>query len=310
MQHRVERRAIGVAGHLADRGFDRKTRDPLDQILARLAIGDQLGDRDALEAVLGGEGLDLRPDHHRAVVVGEFADDRRRTLAGKPTQVDRRLGVAGAHQHAAFARDQREDVAGADEVARPHVGIGERAHGVAALLGGNAGRHAVLDVDRDGEGGAERRVVHRHHRRELQAARFVAGQRRANDAAAVADDERHLLGRAQRGGDDHVAFVLAIVVVGDDDDLAARDRLDGLADWIRHVRSPIERARAVEKVVRRHRAARLGDGCAAPSRATPRRRRRGRTASPPRAKRRSAARNRARFTPERTSQSASFMAAS
>ena len=209
--------------------------------------------------MLGGEGLDLRPDHHRAVVVGEFADHRRRTLAGEPAQVDRRLGVAGAHQHAAFARDQREDVAGADEVARPHVGVGERAHGVAALLGGDAGRHAVFDVDRDGEGGAERRVVHRHHRRELQAARFVASQRRADDAAAVADDERHLLGRAQRGGDDHVAFVLAIVIVGDDDDLATRDRLDGLADWIRHVRSPIERARAVEKVVRRHGAARLGE---------------------------------------------------
>ena len=141
----------------------------------------------------------------------------------------------------------------------PMLRIGERAHGVAALLGRDAGRHAVFDVDRDGEGGAERRVVHRHHRRELQAARFVAGQRRADDAAAVADDERHLLGGAQRGGDDHVAFVLAIVVVGDDDDFAARDRLDGLADWICHVRSPIERARAVEKVVRRHRAARLGE---------------------------------------------------
>ena len=103
MQHRIERRAIGVDGHLADRRLDRKARDPLDQILARLAIGDEVGDRNALEPVLGGEGLDLRPDHHRAVVVGEFADDRHRRQAGEPAQIDRRLGVAGAHQHAAFA---------------------------------------------------------------------------------------------------------------------------------------------------------------------------------------------------------------
>ncbi len=208
--------------------------------------------------MLGGEGFDLRPDHHRAVVVGELADHRRRLEAGEPTKIDRRLGVAGAHQHPALARDQRKDVAGADEVARAHVGVGERPHGVAALLGRYAGRHAVLDVDRDGEGGAKRRVVHRHHRRQLQSARVIAENRRANDAAAVTDDERHLLGGAGRGGDDHVAFVFAIVIVGDDNNLAARDRLDRLANWIRHVRSPMDCARAVKEVVRRHRAARLG----------------------------------------------------
>ena len=191
-----------------------------------------------LRLVLGGEGLDLRPDHHRAVVVGEFADHRDRRQSGELAQIDRGFGVAGAHQHAAVLGDQREDMAGADEIARAHVAVGERAHGVAALLGGNAGRHAVLDVDRDGEGGAERRVVHRHHRGEMQPPRVVGGQRRADDAAAVADDEGHLLGRAERGGDDHVALVLAVVVVGDDDDLAARDRLDRLADVMRHVGFP------------------------------------------------------------------------
>ena len=88
----------------------------------------------------------------------------------------------------------------------------------------------MADVDRDGEGGAERRVVVGDHRREMQPARVFQRQRRADDAAAMADDEGHLLGRAERRGDDEVAFVLAVVVVGDDDDLAARDGLDGLGD--------------------------------------------------------------------------------
>ena len=59
-----------------------------------------------------------------------------------------------------------------------------------------------LHVDRHREGGAERRVVGRHHRIEPQPARLVGRQGRADDAAGVADDEGHLLGRAERGRDD------------------------------------------------------------------------------------------------------------
>ena len=213
---------------------DREGAEPLDELLARLPVGDEVGDRDAAQPVLGGEGRDLRPLHHRAVVVGELADRRDRRQPGEPAEVDRGLGMAGAHEHAAVLGDQREDVAGAHEVGSAHVVVGERPHGVRALLGRDAGRQAVPDVDRDREGGAERRVVRRHHRIEAQPARLRDRQRRADDAAGMADDERHLLRRAQRGRDDEVALVLAIVVVGDDDDLAAGEGLDGLGDGIGH----------------------------------------------------------------------------
>ena len=83
--------------------------------------------------------------------------DRRQP--GEPAEVDRRLGMAGAHEHAAILGDQRKDVAGADEIAGAHIAVGERAHRVGALLGRDAGRQPVPDVDRDREGGAERRVV-------------------------------------------------------------------------------------------------------------------------------------------------------
>ena len=97
---------------------------------------------------------------------------------------------------------ERKDVAGPDEIACAHIAVGERADGVAALLGGNAGRHAVLDVDGNGESGAERRIVGRDHRREDEPPRVLAGQRRADDAAAVPDDEGHLFRRAERSRDD------------------------------------------------------------------------------------------------------------
>ncbi len=122
-------------------------------------------------------------------------------------------------------------MAGPHEIRRAAVAVGERAHRVGALLGGNPGGEAVADIDRDGEGGAERRIVERHHRVEVQPPRLLGRQRRADDAGGVADDERHLLGRAQARGDEQIALVLAIVVVGDDDN-SPRAKA-ATAAWIR-----------------------------------------------------------------------------
>ena len=57
---RVERRHIGIAGQRADLALDRKLADPLDQLLARLPVGDQVGDRNLRELVALGEGRDRR----------------------------------------------------------------------------------------------------------------------------------------------------------------------------------------------------------------------------------------------------------
>ena len=123
-------------------------------------------------------------------------------------------------------------MAGAHEIGGAAVVVGERAHGVAALLGRDAGGQPVAHVDRDGEGGAERRIVLRHHGIELQPAGMLAAERRADDAGGVADDEGHLLRRAVRGGDEQVALVLAVVVVGDDHDLAPGEGLDRRFDAV------------------------------------------------------------------------------
>src|SRR5262249_22607867 len=51
----VERGHIGVAGERADLALHREFADPLDELVARLAIGDEVGDRDLLELVACGE---------------------------------------------------------------------------------------------------------------------------------------------------------------------------------------------------------------------------------------------------------------
>ena len=127
MHHRIEGRAIAVALQFADRRPDRKRRDALDQLFARLAVGDEVGDGNALQLVPFGEGRDLRPDHHRAVVVGEFADHRDRRQPGELAEIDRGFGMARAHQNAAVLGDQREHMARPDEIARAHVAVRERA---------------------------------------------------------------------------------------------------------------------------------------------------------------------------------------
>ena len=64
-------------------------------------------------------------------------------------------------------------MAGPHEIGGAAVAVGERAHRVGALLRRDAGGQPVAHIDRDGEGGAERRVVDRDHRVEVQAPRLL-----------------------------------------------------------------------------------------------------------------------------------------
>ena len=64
--------------------------------------------------------------------------------AGEPGDVDRRLGMAGADQHAAVARDQREDVAGRDDMLAALGGVDRDRDGARAVGGGDAGGDALL----------------------------------------------------------------------------------------------------------------------------------------------------------------------
>ena len=129
-----------------------------------------------------------------------------------------------AHQHATVLGHERKDVAGPHEIAGAAVAVGERAHRVAALLGGNPGVETVPHVDRHRESRAERRVIGGDHGIEVQALGVLRRQGRADDAGGMADDEGHFLRRAQRRRHEQVALVLAVVVVGDHDDLAAGER--------------------------------------------------------------------------------------
>ncbi len=85
----------------------------------------------------------------------------------------------------------------------------------------------MFHVDRDGECGAERRIVFRHHRIEMQAARHSTPSGAQTMPEVLRMMNAIFLRRAQRCGDEEIALVLAVVVVGDDHDLAFGEGLDG-----------------------------------------------------------------------------------
>ncbi len=87
---------------------------------------------------------------------------------GEPRDIDRGLGMAGAHQHAAVARHQREDVARRDDVLGALGRIDRDRDGAGAVGRGDAGGDAVARLDRDGEGGLEARGVVLRHQRQAQ----------------------------------------------------------------------------------------------------------------------------------------------
>ena len=115
---------------------------------------------------------------------------------GEPAKIDAGFRMARAHQDATFFGHQRKHMARTHEVTGAHIAVGQSPHCIGALFRGNAGRQTVTGIDRNREGGAQRGVVTRNHRIEMQPPRLVLGQRSADDAGGMADDERHLFRRA------------------------------------------------------------------------------------------------------------------
>ena len=105
-----------------------------------------------------GEGDEVGQTRHGAVVVHDLADHAGGREAGEPGDVHGGLGVAGAHQHAAIARHQREHMARRDDVAGVLGRVDGDGDGAGAVMRRDAGRDALARLDRHGEGGAVARA--------------------------------------------------------------------------------------------------------------------------------------------------------
>ena len=223
-------RAVADGLEVAEGGGQTRRDHPFDELVVAAAVGDQVGDGDHAEpvarAVLGQFG----DSRHRAVVVHHLADHARGVQPGEAREVDRRLGLPGALEHAAGAALEREHVSGLHEVRGPALGVDRDLDGVRAVVRGDAGGDAFARLDRDGERGFERRLVLGRHQVEPELVAAFGGQRQADQPATLLGHEVDRLGRGELRGHRQIALVLAILVVADDDHLALADVLDRLLD--------------------------------------------------------------------------------
>ena len=135
--------------------------------------------------------------------------------------------MAGADEHAAVARAQRKDVAGAGEILRARLWIDGGEDGDGAIGGADAGGDAEAAVDGFAEGGAVDRGVDRRHERQVELVAAVFGERQADQAAGVLGHEVDGFGGDFFGGHGEVALVFAVFVVDEDDHAALANFFDG-----------------------------------------------------------------------------------
>ena len=155
----------------------------------------------------------LSQTRHRAVVLRDFADDRRGLKSGKASEIDGRLGVSGALEHAAGTRRDGEHVPGDAEVFAFRRRIEQRLDGGCAVGRADAGG-AGQDVDALGE----RRLEVVGGRRAVDA-EFLCprlGDRGAHESACMGDHEIHMFRRDLFRRAHQIAFVLAFLVIRDD----------------------------------------------------------------------------------------------
>ena len=160
----------------------RTRRDALDELLVAAPVLDQIGDRDHLELVVLAVRHEVGDAGHRAVVLHDLADDARRIQPGEPREVDGGLGLAGALEHAAAARAEREDVTGLHEVRRLRGRVDRHLDRPGAVLRGDPGGDALARLDRDREGGPERRLVLVGHLAQAELVAALLGQAEADEA--------------------------------------------------------------------------------------------------------------------------------
>src|SRR5579883_542715 len=227
---RIQVARVGDRAELAEFRLDAALRGAADEPLVLHAVPDQLRDRNHLQSVALAELLELRNPRHGAVRVHDLADHAGRLEPGERGQIDGRLGLRGAHPHAAFPRAQGKDVAGAGQVRRAAIGVDRLQDGAGAVGGRNTGRHAVARVDRFAEGGAEIGRIRRTHQRQAEGIAPLRRERQADEPAAVGRHEVDDLRRDLLGRDGEVALVFAVLVVHDHEDAAGADLLDGFGN--------------------------------------------------------------------------------
>src|SRR5215469_14657039 len=104
----VHLRLVGDHAKLAVACLDAALARANDIALVAKAVADEFGDREDAQSMLLAKRDQVRNARHLAVVAHDLADHACRSESCHAGQIDRSLGLAGAHKHAAAARSKRK----------------------------------------------------------------------------------------------------------------------------------------------------------------------------------------------------------
>ena len=196
----VDQRPVADRVELAERGRQAGRDDTLDEAVVLAPVGDQIGDRDHLQAVPLAVRDEVGNARHRPVLVHDLADHAGRIEPGEPREVDGRLGLTGPLEDAAGLGLEREHVPRLDQITRCRVGVDRDLNRLGAISGGDARGDALGRLDRDRERRLERRFVLGSHQVQVKLVAALRSEREADQPATVGRHEVDRLGSHELGG--------------------------------------------------------------------------------------------------------------
>ena len=99
----------------ATRRGERRGRNPLDEVILLEPVGDEVADCPYLQPVCPSEIHQVVETGHSAVLAQDSQITPDGLRPARARHIDRGLGMPSTDQHAAWPRDQRENVPGRDE---------------------------------------------------------------------------------------------------------------------------------------------------------------------------------------------------
>ncbi|CNT66220.1 Uncharacterised protein [Salmonella enterica subsp. enterica serovar Bovismorbificans] len=127
----------------------------------------------------------LRRARHRPIVVSQLAQYTCRFKTGQRHQIDGRLRMTAARQHAARLSAQWENVPRTVKIGRFCAILNCRTHRSDTVSGGNAGGHAFCGFNGHGKTGAVGAGVVFHHHWQVELLTTVFSNTQANNTATV-----------------------------------------------------------------------------------------------------------------------------
>src|SRR5690606_13510023 len=200
--------------------FEGLLQHTLHDLVVAAPIGDQVGDGGDLQTVPLGEGDEVIPPGHGAIVVHDLADHAGWIKAGKTCDIDRRFSMADPHQHTPVARHQRKNVPGSDNVVRSLAWVDCDRHGARAIGRRYPRGYALARLYGNGKGGFVAGFILPRHHRQAQLLDPLARHGEADEAATVLGHEVDCFGPGHLVGYDQIAFILPIFIVYPDEHAA------------------------------------------------------------------------------------------